>query len=167
MGRSNGNVLRTLFGHQQPVLGVAVSPDSRLLASGGEDGEVRVWTVETGEVRTLGSHAGTVKDLAFSADGRQLTSLGNTELKLWDVASGRTMRSTTVNEDQASKMRGRTSVAGQALARFDPSATALTADGRLGAIGSGTTGTGVLGFGGGRAAPIASSKRRPAARSSR
>src|SRR5688572_3301865 len=91
---ATGNVLRTLYGHEKPVLAVAVSRDGRLMASGGDDSSVRVWDVTTGGVRIFGAHTSPIKELAFSADSRQLTSLGATELKLWDVASGRELRST-------------------------------------------------------------------------
>ena len=143
-----GNVLRTLFGHDKPVLGIAISADSRLIASGSEDGSVRIWDVATGQARTLGAHSSSVKDLAFSADARQLTSLGSAELKLWDVASGREIRSTDLVKEKNSIQA--------AMARYDQSATAITLDGRFGAVGGGTSyKNGVFGFGGGvKAKPI-------------
>jgi WD40 repeat protein len=150
---SSGNVLRTLFGHEKPVLGVAVSPDGKFIASGSEDGEVRVWNVITGEPRRFGRHDGLVKDLAFSTDSRQLTSLGDTELKLWDVASGRELRETRLNDE---KGNARAAMAMAPNPRLDQTATALTSDGKYAAIGGGITyKSGVLGYGGGlRSKPI-------------
>ena len=143
---ATGNVLRTLYGHEKPVLAVAVSGDGRLMASGGGDSSVRVWDVTTGGVRIFGAHTSPIKEVAFSADSRQLASLGATELKLWDVASGRELRSTPlVSENDR---------AGGATP--DQIVTALTLDGRLAAVAGGLTyRSGVLGFGGGvRANPI-------------
>jgi WD40 repeat protein/uncharacterized caspase-like protein len=143
---ATGNVLRTLYGHEQPVLAVAVSGDGRLVASGGNDSRIRLWDVLTGDVRVLGAHSGAVKELAFSADSRQLTSLGSAELKLWDVAGGRELRNTPLvaENDRASATMP------------DQTVTALTLDGRLAAVAGGLTfRSGVLGFGGGvRANPI-------------
>jgi len=149
---SSANVLRTLYGHDKPVLCLAVSPDSKLIASGSEDTTVRIWDVVTGKPRTLGGHSTPVKEIAFSADGRQLTSLGAFELKLWDVASGGEIRTTKLVDD---KSRNQAMMIGTA-GRSDQTAAALTSDGRLGAIGGGFTyKNGVLGYGGGlRTKPI-------------
>lgn len=148
-----GNVLRTLYGHTQPVLAATLSPDARLLASGGEDLSVRVWDVATGEARIFGQHNSPVKEIAFSADGRQLVTLGSSEVKVWDVAGGREVRSLKLGDD---KDNSRAYVTGGPMARYDSTATALTADGRLAAVGGGITyKNGVFGFGGGvRQKPI-------------
>jgi WD40 repeat protein len=37
--------LATLHGHTGPIAGVALSADGRLLASGGDDGTIRLWEV--------------------------------------------------------------------------------------------------------------------------
>ncbi len=86
-----------------------------------------------------------MKEIAFSADARQLVSLGAGELKVWDVTSGRQLRETPLLLDRD---RQTTS--------FDSIALALTPDGRLAAMAGGLDyRTGVLGFGGGlRAKPI-------------
>jgi WD40 repeat protein len=150
---ATGNVLRTLYGHAQAVLAAVISPDDRLLASGGEDMSVRVWDVATGEARVFGQHNSPVKEVAFSGDGRQLVSLGSYEVKVWDVASGREIRSTRFGDD---KEIARAQMVSGPSARLDQTATALTADGRLAAVGGGLTyKSGVLGVGGGlRQKPI-------------
>jgi WD40 repeat protein len=49
--------VRTLKGHTKTVRSVAFSPDGRLLASGSDDGTVKLWEVATGSlVRTLEGH---------------------------------------------------------------------------------------------------------------
>ena len=69
-----GKQVRTLEGHKRTVLGVAFSPDGRLLASGAGE-KVILWDVETGkQARTLEGHTWTVIGVAFSPDGRLLAS---------------------------------------------------------------------------------------------
>jgi WD40 repeat protein len=81
-----------LTDHTLPVFGLAVSPDGRLLASGGRDRQVRLWNVEDpGRPVALGvlpaGPAGTVYSLAFTPDSRTLAA-GSSDrtVRLWDVA---------------------------------------------------------------------------------
>jgi WD40 repeat protein/serine/threonine protein kinase len=78
--RSLGKVVRTypaagedLIG---PVQAVAYSPDGKLLAAAGWDRLVHVWDATTGIKKLrLAGHETTVLRLAFSRDGRRLTSV--------------------------------------------------------------------------------------------
>lgn len=45
--------MRILRSHGGPVRCVAYAPDGRTLASGGDDGRVRVWNLTTGTQRLL------------------------------------------------------------------------------------------------------------------
>ncbi len=71
-----------------PVYSVAVSPDERLFATGGEFG-VFLWDTDTGElIQRLYKKDHLVLGLAFTPDGSKLLALGNYCI-LWDVATGR------------------------------------------------------------------------------
>ena len=67
---------------------VIFSPDSGILAIGGDDGTIQLWDPGTGKhLKTLIGPEGNVDILAFSSDGRTLVS-GRTQeksLNLWDV----------------------------------------------------------------------------------
>jgi eukaryotic-like serine/threonine-protein kinase len=86
---------RTLRGHRAEVAAVAFAPDSRLLASAGHDGEIRLWETATGrEVRTIATGAERVDGVVFSPDGRLIASAGSDwKVMIWETATGRQVRS--------------------------------------------------------------------------
>jgi WD40 repeat protein len=88
---------------------VALSPDGRLMATGGVvarfrggqvDPPIRLWELASGqEVATLEGHEESTRGLAFSPDGRILVSSSGTyhsdndaTVRAWDVATGRELR---------------------------------------------------------------------------
>jgi WD40 repeat protein len=76
-------------GHEGTVLALAVSPDSPVLATGGEDRMIRLWEIPSGRpLAQWEGYEGGVTAPAFRVDGQGLISgASDGLLKLWDLAS--------------------------------------------------------------------------------
>ena len=88
---SNWNALQqTLEGHSGAIYAVAFSSDGKLVASGSDDGTVKLWDTATGALQwTLEDHSGLVNAVAFSSDGKLVASGSHDgTVKLWDAATG-------------------------------------------------------------------------------
>jgi WD40 repeat protein/serine/threonine protein kinase len=81
----------TLRGHTGAVHSVALSPDGTRVATGSQDGTVKLWDAGTGrESRTLSGHTGGVWSVAYSPDGTRLATGGaDNTAKVCDATTGR------------------------------------------------------------------------------
>lgn len=79
-----------LRGHEREVTGAVFNPEGRRMASGSEDGTVRIWDVRTGrELACARGHEGAVLCVAFSPDGTLVASGGaDRTVRLWDAHTG-------------------------------------------------------------------------------
>ncbi len=91
-----GGLVRTLNSvhSKKSVNTVAVSPDSSLLASGGDDKNVIIWDLKTGRrIRTIPAHTAAVNAIAFSRDGKTLASCSDDKtVRLWNARTGGRLR---------------------------------------------------------------------------
>jgi WD40 repeat protein len=91
----SGALVRTLDASAIEPSGVAVSSDSKFLATVGSRAEIEVWDLESGERisdRYVG-HAEAPNELAFTPDGKHVVSSGlGSTIRVWDSNTGRQLR---------------------------------------------------------------------------
>jgi WD40 repeat protein len=83
---------RPLHGHEMATRTAAFSPDRRWLATGSDEGAIRLWDLSpvdpTSRVFALDGHKGPVHGLAFSSDGRWLVSgAADGAVRLWRLTA--------------------------------------------------------------------------------
>ena len=81
-----GAVLR---GHSAPVTSVAYRPDGKQVATGANDGTVRLWDPATGRELALLRGEEPPSLLSYSPDGSRIASLGSSKSRLWDATTGK------------------------------------------------------------------------------
>jgi len=74
-------------GHQDGVWGVSLSPDGKYIATGGEDGTVKVWNLSGHQITQVEAHKGGVMSVNFSPDGQSFATAGRDgKAKLWNLS---------------------------------------------------------------------------------
>ena len=81
---------RSLRGHADAILALAISPDGKTLATASYDRLLKLWNLQDGsEIHTLKEHTDAVYAIAFSPDGSRLASAaGDRTVKVWDASTG-------------------------------------------------------------------------------
>jgi WD40 repeat protein len=80
---------------ERAVRAIAAAPDGTCVASGSDDGKIRLWNIYTGQMEVLGECDGAVSAVDFSPDGNSVTAASEQRapgsahrIGLWDIQSG-------------------------------------------------------------------------------
>ncbi|MBD2128701.1 protein kinase [Microcoleus sp. ZQ-A2] len=78
---------KTLTGDSNSTNPVAITPDGKTLATGSEEGTIKFWNLQTGELKkTFKGHTSAVNVIVFSPNGQTLASGSADEsIKLWNL----------------------------------------------------------------------------------
>ena len=79
----------TLTGHTDEVRSVAFHPKGVMVVSGGKDGTIRFWNVESGKQFRFIQDSGYIRDVTISPNGQSLAAVGDFGgVKMWDFSCG-------------------------------------------------------------------------------
>jgi WD40 repeat protein len=97
-----GDTLVLLGSHSGAVNCVAHARRATVVASGGDDNEVRLWDPDAGRLlRTLEGHEGLICAVALSADGKLVASASlDLTVRLWDGTTGKQLHCLEGHRDQ-------------------------------------------------------------------
>ncbi|KAJ9074225.1 TOR complex subunit lst8, variant 3 [Entomophthora muscae] len=116
----NSHPLCTLEGHTNNITSIAFHPEGKWLASGSEDGTVKIWDTRAPSVQRNFKHGSPVNDFVIHPDSLQLLSCSRDgSIKLWNVGSTScvhelvpdddiSMQSITISSDGSTVVAGST-----------------------------------------------------------
>ena len=81
-----------LTGHESSPNCADITTDGKILATGSEDGSVRLWDLVALKERVSLIHTKQVRAVAFSPDGKTLASGSGKFVQLWDTETARELR---------------------------------------------------------------------------
>ena len=88
-GSSTKSLQRTLNGHTDAVLTVAISADGKKIVSGSADQNMIIWDVETGKICYINRHLSAVNTLAITPDNHTIISgSADGKIQLWNLNNG-------------------------------------------------------------------------------
>ncbi len=97
----------SFLGHNDSITQITFAHDSRHVASASLDGTVKVWRISTDrEGRTLTGHPAGLDKVEYSDDGQWLATGGGGQVRVWNLATGRTILALRCRGDWAFSRQG-------------------------------------------------------------
>jgi WD40 repeat protein/serine/threonine protein kinase len=94
-----------LYRHEGGVNAIAVSPDGKLLASGGDDRVIRLWSIADRTIREFRGHTDVIRSIEFEPSGQRFVSASTDRTaRFWDVKSGQPTGSVLAHDDAVRKV---------------------------------------------------------------
>ena len=85
---TTGRATTTLAGHTNSIVGIAYSPNGKLLATASIDKSAKVWSPQSGQLLRTLDHPDPVYRVTFSPDSRTLATMDSAGIiRLWDACT--------------------------------------------------------------------------------
>jgi WD40 repeat protein/serine/threonine protein kinase len=109
---ASGKILQTLKGHNNWILGLAISGDGKYVLTGSDDKTAVLWQLNSAPppptesmVQKFEGHTGEIRGVALSGDGKYaVTGSGDRTAILWDAASGKKLQHFVGHTDKVQRV---------------------------------------------------------------